>query len=156
MVQIRQVEIPEDKKIWNMLRDEFLAYLKTELPPYKDLQQTPKSVHPIVPKLIANYKGMDVGCVGLRKESVEVCEMLMLYIKDKKKLRGKGIGRKLAEAIIEHARQMGYRCMRLDTIEPLHEAKQLYKSLGFKRIDYYHECPVELKKLAICMELKLV
>jgi ribosomal protein S18 acetylase RimI-like enzyme len=57
---------------------------------------------------------------------------------------GHGIGRKLAEAIVEAGRALGYKTMRLDTMpNRLKAAGHIYDTLGFKKIpDYYHN-PLE-------------
>jgi ribosomal protein S18 acetylase RimI-like enzyme len=53
---------------------------------------------------------------------------------------GLGLGRKLAEAIVEAGRDLGYKAMRLDTMpKRLKAAGHIYERLGFKEIpDYYH------------------
>ena len=88
------------------------------------------------------------GCVALRQIGDGVCEMKRLFVQPA--LRGKGVGRALAQAIIEEARQIGYKRMRLDTaFEP---ARSLYRSLGFREIPPYQHVPV---KGVIFMELEL-
>ena len=81
---------------------------------------------------------------------MNVCEMKRLYVKPE--FRGLGIGRALAEADIEQARKIGYTHMRLDTVPSMEVARQLYVSLGFRRIDSYRYNPIEG---AVFMELKL-
>jgi GNAT superfamily N-acetyltransferase len=68
---------------------------------------------------------------------------------------GKGIGRALAEAILQEARFIGYTRMRLDTGPRQIAAQTLYRSLGFREIEPYYELPQELKEIAIFMELTL-
>lgn len=95
-------------------------------------------------------EGKPSGCVGLRKFSEGLCEMKRLYLR--KQSRGKGIGRILAEEIIEKAREFGYKKMQLDTIGTMKEAITLYKSMGFKEISPYRFNPLEN---VIYMELEI-
>jgi putative acetyltransferase len=67
--------------------------------------------------------------------------------------RGKGAGRALAETIIWEARGIGYRRMRLDTVEPvMRDAVAMYRRLGFTEIAAYRPHPIPG---AMYMELEL-
>jgi ribosomal protein S18 acetylase RimI-like enzyme len=61
----------------------------------------------------------------------------------------------LADAVIEQAKALGYRTMRLDTSIRQDEAKGLYQRLGFKIIEPYYELPEELRHWLVFMELVL-
>jgi ribosomal protein S18 acetylase RimI-like enzyme len=100
--------------------------------------------------LIARYQGEEAGCVALRKFIDGICEMKRLYVRPQ--YQGLKIGRALAEAVIEHARNTGYARIRLDTVSKLDKALSLYKSLGFQQIAPYRDYP---EVSAIFMELKL-
>jgi epoxyqueuosine reductase len=98
--------------------------------------------------LLAKHGDAFVGCVALRQIGEGVCEMKRLFVQPA--LRGKRIGKALARAIIEEARRIGYKRMRLDTV--LEPAKSLYRSLGFREIPPYQHVPIEG---VIFMELEL-
>jgi GNAT superfamily N-acetyltransferase len=66
--------------------------------------------------------------------------------------RGIGTGRALATAVIEEARPIGYRVMRLDTVPWMTAAITLYESLGFRDVEPYRYNPIEGARF---MELSL-
>lgn len=100
--------------------------------------------------LLAKYNGLPAGCVGLRKIENDICEMKRLYVRNN--FRGLHIGKLLANKIIEEGKRIGYKKMRLDTVDTMKAAQTLYKSLGFYEISPYGYHPIEK---TIYMELEL-
>jgi putative acetyltransferase len=105
--------------------------------------------------LLAELQGQLAGCVALHKlgseAGYEFCEMKRLYLRPQ--FRGKGLGRALADRIIAEARTIGYKRMRLDTVEPvMKDAVAMYRRLGFQEITPYCKNPMHG---TLYMELKL-
>ncbi len=91
--------------------------------------------------LLAEEGARTVGCVALRPLGINICEMKRLFVVPA--YRGQGAGRLLACAVIDRAREMGYRKMRLDTVATMKAARTLYFSLQFRNIEAYRYNPVE-------------
>ena len=60
----------------------------------------------------------------------------------RKAFRGFGLGRQLAESTLDAARQMGYACVLLDTLDDMEAARNLYTDLGFESTDPYYHNPI--------------
>jgi putative acetyltransferase len=90
------------------------------------------------------------GCVGVRQLEQGVCEMKRLFVRPA--WRGRRLGRALAETIIAAACEIGYDCMRLDTLDSMQPAISLYRSLGFRQIPPYYDNP---SQNVVFMELPL-
>ncbi|CRG89971.1 hypothetical protein PISL3812_07011 [Talaromyces islandicus] len=109
-----------------------------------------------------NEQGQEiVGCVALRAlppnpttssasgneengSGNNYCEIKRLYITPS--ARGTGLGARLIEAIIQHARNTGkYRGIKLDTLPGSYmaSARALYRRYGFEEVERYYETPVE-------------
>ena len=86
-----------------------------------------------------------VGCCALRPlDAVDypnACEMKRLYVRPA--LRGSGLGRRLAEAVMEAGQQAGYTYILLDTLSEMETARAMYQDLGFVEVPPYYYNPIE-------------
>ena len=100
--------------------------------------------------LLADVAGELAGCVAVRPLEAGICELKRLYLRSA--YRGAGLGRGLAEAAINAARQIGYARIRLDTLPEMQAAQRLYESMGFYDIPPYYDNPIPGKR---CLEAAL-
>lgn len=94
--------------------------------------------------LLAWVEGQLAGCCALRPiDEVDVAnaaEMKRLYVRPA--FRRFGLGRLLAEAVLNAARQMGYSSVLLDTLDDMEAARALYEELGFVEVPPYYHSPI--------------
>jgi GNAT superfamily N-acetyltransferase len=90
--------------------------------------------------LVAEAGGEVVGCVALRPHKPGICELKRLYVRQA--YRGKGLGRRLLEALLAEAVAAGYREAVFDTIESMKEALALYRTFAFEPTEPYGCHPV--------------
>jgi putative acetyltransferase len=94
--------------------------------------------------LLAVMEGDVVGCGALCAcpgvDYPNACEMRRLYVRPA--FRRFGLGRLLAQALLDDARRAGYSVMLLDALSDMEAARGLYASLGFRDIDPYYYNPL--------------
>ena len=99
--------------------------------------------------LCAAVEDKIIGCVAYHKHNSDRCEMKRLFVRAG--YREHHAGSKLIEAIINFARDDGFKEMVLDTITPLQSAIRLYKKFGFVECEPYYHNPfadvIYLKKI---------
>jgi DNA-binding MarR family transcriptional regulator/GNAT superfamily N-acetyltransferase len=81
---------------------------------------------------IAELDGEPVGSVFLVKQSKTVAKLRLLILDPK--ARGRGIGKRLVDECIAHARKLGYRKLTLWTQSSLLAARGIYKQAGFNLV----------------------
>jgi putative acetyltransferase len=94
--------------------------------------------------LLAWVDGSLAGCGAFRAladaDYANACEMKRLYVR--RAFRRFGLGRALAEALMDAASQAGYSAMLLDTLDDMESARELYATLGFEEVPPYYYNPI--------------
>lgn len=94
--------------------------------------------------LLAYVDGKLAGCGAMRSAAdadyANACEMKRLYVRPA--FRGVGLGRALAQALLDEARRAGYSVVLLDTLDDMEAARDLYATLGFEEIPPYYFNPI--------------
>ena len=94
--------------------------------------------------LLAYVDGAPAGCGAYRAlpdvDYANACEMKRLYVRSA--FRRFGLGRMLAQRLMDEAKRSGYSVMLLDTLDDMETARGLYASLGFEAIAPYYFNPI--------------
>ena len=84
------------------------------------------------------------GCGALRAladaDYANASEMKRLYVRPA--FRRFGLGRVLAQALLDEAQRAGYSEVLLDTLDDMEAARDLYATLGFEEIPPYYYNPI--------------
>jgi RimJ/RimL family protein N-acetyltransferase len=89
--------------------------------------------------LIAHLEDVPVGCVELSGDGSGVAEVKRLWVAPL--ARGRGVARRLMQAVDREARALRVHTLRLDTNAALPEAVALYRGLGWTEIAPYGTNP---------------
>ncbi len=94
--------------------------------------------------LLALVDGQVAGSGAFRdlpdSDYPNACEMKRLFVRPA--FRRFGLGRTLAQALIDRATEAGYSCMLLDTLDDMEAARGLYESLGFEEVPPFYFNPI--------------
>lgn len=90
-------------------------------------------------RLILAHDAADtlIGCVFLKRIRPDAGEMKRLYVRPA--AQGQGLGRRLVQAVLDHARAMGMTRVFLDTGLHLKASHALYLEMGFRDTAPYPE-----------------
>jgi GNAT superfamily N-acetyltransferase len=152
-VQFHQVESAEQKEQAAALVREYLDWLNNiiqadygiefdvEAMVNSDLSDRVKFHPPFGRFYLASYGDQVAGVGCLKKLDEGVGEIQRMYVPPA--FRGKGIGRAIVDRLIDDARSIGYRQLKLESLEFLEAAHSLYRSVGFREIDPYADNSME-------------
>lgn len=94
--------------------------------------------------LLATVDGAVAGSGAFRPlpdaDYPNACEMKRLFVRPA--FRRFGLGRVLAQALMDRATEAGYSSMLLDTLDDMEAARGLYESLGFVEVPPFYFNPI--------------
>jgi putative acetyltransferase len=94
--------------------------------------------------LLALVDGAVAGCGAFRPlvdvDHANACEMKRLFVRPA--FRRFGLGRTIAQALLDEARRAGHSAMLLDTLDEMEAARGLYTTLGFVEVAPYYFNPL--------------
>ncbi len=146
-IEFQQVESEEHKKEAGWLIREYLEWLNDRLRREHGIEfdveamvqsdlSDPYKFHPPHGRFyVVRYKEQIAGVGCMKRLETGVGEVQRMYVLPT--YRGKGIGRAIINRLIEDARSIGYRQLRLESLKFLEAAHSLYRSVGFLEIDPY-------------------
>ena len=149
LFDIRHAVTAQEMQLLGTLFQEYAADLSIDLG-FQDFEQEIATLPgeyapPRGAELLAWVDGCPAGCCALRpldaSDYPNAAEMKRLYVR--KAFRGFGLGRHLAEKILDVARLAGYASVLLDTLDDMEAARALYAELGFEEIPPYYHSPIE-------------
>lgn len=167
LMLIRQADPARDLAGFRALWGEYLTWADEQfdqrygfrMPVDDILERNLAELTPFQPpqgRLLLAGDGEDMMAVGcLQPLDPATAEIKRMFVRPQ--ARGGGLGRAVLAALLDAARQEGYRQVRLDSSRFMHAAHALYRSVGFVEIDPYpqSEVPPELWQHWIFMQLDL-
>ena len=92
--------------------------------------------------LLAGAPNDAFACIALRPLGTDAMEgeIKRLYVQPAH--RGQGWGGRLAQTLVDEARGIGYRALKLDTLEWMKPARSVYARLGFRECARYYDNPL--------------
>ena len=157
-IHFQQVEGQEQKEQAGALIREYLEWLNERVKRdygiefdvnamvESDLSDPDKFRPPDGRFYLAQYGNAVAGVGCLKKLAEDVGEVQRMYVLPA--FREKGIGRAIVNRLIDDARMIGYRRLRLESLEFLKPAHSLYRSVGFREIDRYADNSMETYQAA--------
>lgn len=143
--------VPDTPALWDTTREVLLEYSETVAVDLSfqnfaaELQRLPgEYAPPAGMMLLALLDGAVAGCGAFRPlpdaDYPNACEMKRLFVRPA--FRRFGLGRLLAQALMDRATESGYSSMLLDTLDEMEAARGLYMSLGFAEVPPFYFNPI--------------
>lgn len=101
---------------------------------------TPADFAPPGGSFLIGYQDGEPVCVGgIKRLPDGACEIKRMYVVPQ--ARGRGVARKLLEALEDEARSLGYELARLDTGPRQPHAERMYRAAGYAEIGNFNANP---------------
>jgi L-amino acid N-acyltransferase YncA len=127
--------------IYNQGIEDRVATLETEQRTPEERREWMAARGPRHPVIVAESGGVLVGWGSLNvfnaRPAYRHVADFSVYVE--RACRGKGVGHRLLERLIETAREIGYHKMALSTFPTNTGGVKLYERLGFSHVGVYHE-----------------
>lgn len=148
VISLRPAQFPDDLQTVRQLFLEYQAGLGIDLCFQgfdAELAELPGAYAPPAGTLLlACVDGEPAGCCAMRPlyntDHLNACEMKRLFVRPA--FRRFGLGRVLAQALMDRATEAGYSSMLLDTLDDMEAARGLYESLGFVEVPPFYFNPI--------------
>lgn len=167
-VKIREVRLPDDIDSVRQLWIEYLTWGNDNMQmlygvhPHNPSEQVDQDIKMIAKFLPPNGRlglafiddnACGIGC--LKSINEEIAEIKRMYVNPS--FRKVGAGRAILQSLLNSAKEIGYKKVRLDSPKFMEAAHSLYRSFGFKDISVYPEVeiPEEFRQYLVFMELDL-
>lgn len=120
-----------------------------------DMNTLDKFMPPKGRLLLGYVEDLPAGIACLKALTNSIGEIKRMYVRPES--RNRGLGRALLKQLLEEARRIGYKRIRLDSARFMMEAHKLYRASGFREIEAYEgsEIPNEFQENWIFMEREL-
>jgi putative acetyltransferase len=147
-IQLITPESPEDWQDTRLILRDYAASLDVDLgfQGFDEELETLPGVYapPGGLMLLALVDGAVAGSGAFRPlpdaDYPNACEMKRLFVRPA--FRRFGLGRLLAQALMDRATEAGYSSMLLDTLDDMEAARGLYESLGFVEVPPFYFNPI--------------
>ncbi len=167
-VVTRTVVIPDDLEVVKKLWFDYLVWGNNKMQelygvhPHnpneaveEDIQHISKFQPPYGQLILAIYDGKVCGLGSLKSINPEIDEIKRMFVDPT--FRRIGAGQAILEGLLNEAKKVGYKKVRLDSPRFMEAAHSLYRNFGFRDIEAYPEMeiPAEFKDYLLFMELDL-
>ena len=167
MLSIYQIQSDKDRAKVRELFWEYLQWLSLRISEEfgvsidfksifeQDMLELEKFSPPHGRLLVAEYQGQVAGLASMKRIREDIGEIKRMYVRPE--FRGKKIGKALLDSLINEAREIGYKRIRLDSVRFMTVAQSLYRASGFQEIESYpeSEVPVDFHPNMLFMEKQL-